>query len=203
MRRLRRALRPRGSVAIEFIIAIIPFLMILTGVIQLALISVAKLTVHYAAVCATRAAIVVLPENEELGRDVNTENIRDAAVYAILPIAPAISANSTLIESFGQGGGWNEASKNTGIIIQQGMFGTDTWDSQVTVRVVYAYHCSVPIASRFFCAPESELPEAAVKDLHAANIKPGDGRFLILRAEHTLTKQGRPHPELNPRKKII
>jgi Flp pilus assembly protein TadG len=199
MRRLRSASRPRGMVAVEFVIAIIPFMMIFTGVIQLALVSVAKLTVHYAAACAARAAIVVVPDEEELGHQAHNESIRDAAVYAILPIAPQ---GNSIADAFGKGGGWSEASKNTGVIVSESRFGTDEYDAQITVRVVYAYHCTIPIASRYFCGPISDLPSAAQEDLHKANITPGDGRYLILRAQHTLTKQGRPHAEMNPRKII-
>jgi Flp pilus assembly protein TadG len=203
MRRLRRGARPRGSVAVEFIIVIIPFLFIFTGIIQLALISVAKLTVHYAAACAARAAVVVIPDNEELGHDATNDSIRNAAVYAVLPITPAAGVNGTIVSAFGPGGGWSAASKSTGVIISQSRFGSDEYDAQITVRVVYAYKCVVPIASRFFCGTIGELPGAATSDLSKANVSPGDGRYLILRAQHTLTKQGRPHPTLNPRKPFI
>ena len=54
MRRRRPGVR--GAVAVEFLIAIVPFTLIFTGVIQLALISVAKLTVHYAAAGAAQPA---------------------------------------------------------------------------------------------------------------------------------------------------
>jgi hypothetical protein len=196
----RRQQPARGAVSVEFLIVIMPFTLLLTGVIQLALISVAKLTVHYAAACAARAAIVVIPEEEEDARDAGNELIRDAAIYAILPIAPTSNPKSTVVDALGEGGGWGEVAKSTGVLLTESALLGDDYDAQVTTRVVYAYHCAVPIASWFFCSPAGELPSAAQKDMHAAKISVGSGRYLILRAEHTLTKQGRPDPRANPRR---
>jgi Flp pilus assembly protein TadG len=203
MRCLRRAPRPRGSVSVEFVLVIVPFMLLFTGVIQLALISVAKLTVHYAAACAARAAVVVIPDNEEMGHDAGNESIRNAAVYALLPITPSAGTNGTIASAFGPGGGWGATTKATGIIVSQSQFGADRWDAQITVRVVYAYKCVVPLASRYFCAPVSELPDVARNDLQKAGVNPPTGRYLILRAQATMTKQGRPNAELNPRKPFI
>jgi hypothetical protein len=197
----RRQQHRRGAVSVEFLIVIMPFTLLFTGVLQLALISAAKLTVHYAAACAARAAIVVVPEEEEDGHDAGNELIRDAAIYALLPIAPTSNPRSTVIDALGQGGGWGEVAKHTGVLLTESRLESDEYDAQITTRVVYAYHCAVPIASWFFCSPVGELPAAARKDLQSAKISvSGGGRYLILRAQHTLTKQGRPDPRTNPRR---
>jgi hypothetical protein len=198
MRRRRPGVH--GAVAVEFLIAIVPFTLIFTGVIQLALISVAKLTVHYAAACAARAAVVVVPDEEESAHDAGNELVRNAAIYPLLGVAPTGEANSTITDALGKGGGWSQLSKNVGVIMQQSRLGADEYDAQITTRVVYAYHCAIPVASEFFCSPTGELPEAARNDMQLAHVTAGAGRYLILRAEHTLTKQGRPHPLENPRR---
>jgi Flp pilus assembly protein TadG len=202
MHRKRPARKQRGAVMVEFIVAILPFSLLFTGVIQLAMISVAKLTVHYAAACAARAAVVVIPEEEEGGHDAGNERIRNAALWALLPIASSGAGSQSITDAFAKGGGYSEVSRSTGVLLDQSRLGGDGYDAQITTRVVYAYHCTIPLASRFFCSTIGELPEAAQKDLHAANITPGAGRFLVLRAQHTLTKQGRPNPAVNPRRPL-
>jgi TadE-like protein len=196
----RRQRRARGAVAVEFLIAIVPFTLLFTGVIQLAMISVAKLTVHYAAACAARAAVVVVPDEEEDGHEAGNELIRDAAIYALLPIASTGDANHSITDALGKGGGWGQLSRHVGVLLDEDKLEGDDYDAQITTRVVYAYHCTIPVASLFFCSPPGELPAAARKDMQSAKINVGDGRYLILRAEHTLTKQGRPHPAQNPRR---
>jgi Flp pilus assembly protein TadG len=196
----RRRKNARGAVAVEFLIAIVPFTLLFTGVIQLAMISVAKLAVHYAAACAARAAIVVVPDEEEDARDAGNELIRDAAVYALLPVAPTSADTNSITDAFGKGGGWGEVTRHVGVLLDESRLAGDEYDAQITTRVVFAYHCSIPLASLFFCSPVGELPAAARKDLQAAKLNVGSGRYLILRAEHTLTKQGRPDPRTNPRR---
>src|SRR5262245_40569041 len=195
---MRLARRETGAVAVEFIMAVVPFMLLMSGVVQLAMISVAKLAVHYAAACAARAAIVVLPKEEEMSRDAGNERIREAAMVALLPVASSGQPTSSLANAFAKGGGWAELSKTTGVLLEQRRLSAGGHDAQITTRVVFAYHCTVPLASLFFCSPPGELPEAAQHDLSAAGVKPGPGRYLALRAEHTLTKQGRPNPLVNP-----
>jgi Flp pilus assembly protein TadG len=196
----RRQHRVRGAVAVEFLIAIVPFTLLLTGVVQLAMISVAKLATHYAAACAARAAVVVVPDEEEDANDAGNQLIRDAAVYALLPVAPTSGTTSSITDALGKGGGWGEVAKQVGVLFDESAVAGDDYDAQITTRVVFAYHCSIPVASEIFCSPSGELPAAARKDLDAAKITTGPGRYLILRAEHTLTKQGRPNPRENPRR---
>lgn len=59
--------RPRqmgqsGAAAAEFVITVVPFLLLLFGVMQMAMASMARVLVSYSAFCAARAAIVFVPE---------------------------------------------------------------------------------------------------------------------------------------------
>ncbi|MGZ3441497.1 MAG: TadE/TadG family type IV pilus assembly protein, partial [Polyangia bacterium] len=56
-----RALGQSGAAAAEFVIVVIPFLLTLFGVMQMALASMARVLVSYSAFCAARAAIVFVP----------------------------------------------------------------------------------------------------------------------------------------------
>jgi hypothetical protein len=62
-----RALGQSGAAAAEFVIVIIPFLLTLFGVMQMALASMARVLVSYSAFCAARAAIVFVPAEPKSG----------------------------------------------------------------------------------------------------------------------------------------
>lgn len=109
-----------GAAFAEFVIVIIPFMLMLTALMQLSLASLARVLVSYSAFCAARAAIVVVPmEPKEVdsfggavGSAVNDEQenkvgygadtrtdlaishkaalIRNAAAYALIPASPSI-----------------------------------------------------------------------------------------------------------------
>ena len=109
-----------GAAAAEFVIVVIPFMLMLTALMQLALASMGRVLVSYAAFCAARAAAVIVPmaPNEvdgmgakvgqavtdelenKLGYGANTRTdfsistkaslIRNAASYALIPASPAI-----------------------------------------------------------------------------------------------------------------
>src|SRR5439155_14029716 len=56
-----RELGQSGAAAAEFVIIVIPFMLMLTALMQLALASLARVLVSYAAFAAARAAIVIVP----------------------------------------------------------------------------------------------------------------------------------------------
>jgi Flp pilus assembly protein TadG len=111
-----RALGQSGSAMAEFVIVCIPFMLMLTALMQLALASLARVLVSYAAFTAARAAIVVIPvgagdqtplavnvggeganklgfgSNQRLDLAVSTKAayIRNAAAYVMIPASPAI-----------------------------------------------------------------------------------------------------------------
>jgi hypothetical protein len=109
-----------GAVAAEFVIVVIPFLLMLTALMQLSLASMARVLVSYSAFCAARAAMVFVPMKPEevegvgnkvgqaftsemennVGYGANTRTdfaishkaylIRNAAAYALIPTSPSI-----------------------------------------------------------------------------------------------------------------
>lgn len=104
----RLLLDDRGAVSTEFVIIIIPFLLLLFGIMQLALASVARILVGHAAFTAARAAIVVLPDEAYEGEAINAlgagssdvesdfgsskklSDIRRAAAITLAPISPSL-----------------------------------------------------------------------------------------------------------------
>lgn len=106
----------RGAVAVEFTIAIVPFLLLLMAITQIGLASMCRLMVDYAAFCAARAAVVLVPASgvgsdcrpgggegpNQIGTGQNRESdyvgsnkaacIRDAAAYALTPASPSIDS---------------------------------------------------------------------------------------------------------------
>jgi hypothetical protein len=62
-----RALGQSGAAAAEFVIVVIPFLLTLFGVMQMAMASMARVLVSYSAFCAARAAIVFVPAEPKGG----------------------------------------------------------------------------------------------------------------------------------------
>lgn len=63
-----------GSSAVEFVLVIPPLAVLLLMILQIALIVQAKFVVNYAAFCAARSAIVVIPDNVAANRIVETRN---------------------------------------------------------------------------------------------------------------------------------
>jgi hypothetical protein len=198
--RRRFSRQRRGAVLAEFLIALGPFLLLFLGVLQLGLISLAKLSVRYAASCAARAAIVVRPaQSEGRAQGFVKDPIKDAAVYALIAVAPsvALAPRPSVGDALDGPGGIAkvalkaaEAERATGVIVHDL---PGEWNAQITTRVVHLYKCQVPLASRFFCSTGATLPPDARADLERAGVAPpAIGRYLVLRADQTLTKQGRP-----------
>jgi hypothetical protein len=103
-----------GAAAAEFVIVVIPFLLLLFGIMQLALASLARVLVSYSAFCAARAAVVFVPEDSgssssgsaagdganQVGSGSNPRSdfsssakmglLRNAAAYALIPASPSI-----------------------------------------------------------------------------------------------------------------
>jgi hypothetical protein len=88
-----RALGQSGAAAAEFVITVIPFLLLLFGVMQMALASLARVLVSYAAFCAARAAIVYVPAEPQGG-----------GASSGLPLPLPVSTRSEEAGSVGKGG---------------------------------------------------------------------------------------------------
>jgi hypothetical protein len=195
-----RRRRHDGGVAIaEVVITIIPFLLLLFGMMQLALIAVARISVRYAAGRAVRAAVVVLPAHGEadspatgLAKDNPREAIRDAAAYALIPVVGA--PEQTIGAALGAGGDLTlkiaSARAATGVILPASGL-SPAANEAITTRVVFAYPCRVPLANRFLCNDAGSISADARADLERAQVRAPVGRFIVLRADATLTNQGR------------
>lgn len=115
-----RELGQSGAAAAEFVIVVIPFMLMLTALMQLSLASLGRVLVSYSAFCAARAAIVFVPMDppevdgvakkagqaftqemaNKVGYGANTRTdfaiskkaslIRNAAAYALIPASPSI-----------------------------------------------------------------------------------------------------------------
>ena len=100
-----------GAVYVEFLVAFIPFFVMVLGMMQLALMYSAHLVVQHAANTAARAAIVVMPECEyrydgAAQNDANGGGRSDDPVGALLGLVGGSGAPSgTGLPSGGSGGG--------------------------------------------------------------------------------------------------
>jgi TadE-like protein len=71
---LREVDAESGSSAVEFVLVIPPLAVLLLMILQIALIVQAKFVVNYAAFCAARSAVVVIPDNLSANRIVESRN---------------------------------------------------------------------------------------------------------------------------------
>jgi len=115
-----RAMGQSGAAYAEFVIVVIPFLLMFFGLMQMAMASMARVLVSYSAFTAARAAIVIVPmepaevstvkgaasstindeQANKIGYGANTRTdfgiskkaslIRNAAAYAMIPASPSI-----------------------------------------------------------------------------------------------------------------
>jgi hypothetical protein len=101
-----RALGQSGAAAAEFIIVVIPFLLMLFALMQMSLASLGRVLTSYSAFCAVRAAIVVVPGNygnegpgqigqggdqmSDFGSSGKMGMVRAAAAYPLIAASPAI-----------------------------------------------------------------------------------------------------------------
>lgn len=118
----RMRLDQSGAAMAEFAIAVVPFFLLLFGLIQLALASMARVLVSYSAFCAARAAVVLVPARLESSQSAAGEGfvaeaanqvgagsrqlndsrrsgklarIREAASYALVPASPPLDELTT------------------------------------------------------------------------------------------------------------
>ncbi|HEY0709526.1 MAG TPA: TadE/TadG family type IV pilus assembly protein [Polyangia bacterium] len=158
----------RGSVAIELIIIIIPFLVLITGIIQLCLLQLAKVAVMRAADAAVRAAVVVLdddprryggaPRGSATGARRN--EIEQAAQIAMVSVDPPVPR---LPGSVAMAFSTPPAATPLPLLLTPGpttranlrvsfpggpRYGNN---ALVTVRVDYNFVCNVPFARKAIC----------------------------------------------------
>lgn len=133
----------RGAVYVEFLIAFLPMFVLFLSLVQLTLIEMADLVAKHAAVCAARAAIVVLGDDPKNYGGVDVEqaegdrlaDIKLAATAPLWSIDPLPDVDVKLPSSAG---------------------GTDSKtaflrDDIVHVRLEYNFPCKVPLAKTLVC----------------------------------------------------
>ncbi len=96
----RQALGESGAVMTEFVIVLMPFLLVFFGIMQMAMISIGRILVSYAAFAAARAAIVMVPGdrpgeapgklNMNAAASGKIGAVSNAAAYALIPVSPPI-----------------------------------------------------------------------------------------------------------------
>jgi len=167
----------RGAVYVEFLIAVVPFLIFVLCAIQSALLEFANLATIRAASAAARSAVVVLDDDPRFyqGEARNSaqpggarmDAIRRAAsnVLAALPGASPASMATQLKITFPSSGSGRERAS----------FGPD---DMVTVRVGYLFPCIVPAARQIMCRGGT---------IEGATAQPG---FSLMQVDATLPNQG-------------
>ncbi len=188
MRRRRRR-RQRGVAITEFVIVLVPFWLLISMVMQLGLASLARVTVEYAARVAVRAAVVEAPRAKSpQGGDVQT-----AAAYPLIALSPPVDrAKISIGEHLGDGAPAAElevrasyARRATAVEVTPA---SPAWNDPVTAEVFYLYACQIPFANSIVCHRFADLPS----DVRGRFDGSYAGWYLVLRAKHTLTNQGRP-----------
>jgi Flp pilus assembly protein TadG len=172
----------RGAVLLEFLLAIIPVLLLFLGSVQYVLLAVADLVVRHAALTGVRAAIVVLAddpqhyEGEALGSvqraGLRVATIRRAVASPLAAIAPevtdlafAIGKPTSLHGALGTSPAQRYLNGTTfydrvatAITFPQAPLSTRLIDTSleraeaITLRVTHLYRCAVPLADALFCA---------------------------------------------------
>ena len=181
--------RGRGVVSVEFLIASAPFFVVLMGVMQYAMASVARVAVEYAAFSAARAAVVWLPrEDAGTGGDPST-----AAAYPLIALSPAVDHGKVSVADY-LGNSAIMSQIDARAAYARGATVVDVtpehpgWNDDVTVEVAYLYSCKIPIGKQIMCHRFTDLPA----DARAKFSGSYPGWYLLMRATHTLTNQGRP-----------
>ncbi len=226
--RNRRTVDPEGGVAmLEFAMVFPIGLMLSLLMVQSSLLMVGNHCVNYAAYCAARSAIVMVPldlSNNEPhnvvafgGASGKTERIRQAAVWAVMPVscsAPEITPLAVtdlenglddLFDSYGVATPlWvrsqlryrlGYADEHTSIELDPPANGDIFGDNEdLRVTVVHTFYMAVPYASSLFAAMDSQ---------NAVELGFGAGEYgLIIRSAEVLVNHGVPdfiEPEIFPR----
>jgi Flp pilus assembly protein TadG len=141
-----------GSVYVEFIIAILPMLLMFWGMLQVNGLLLADLVVRDAALNAVRAAVVIDTD------DPKTDPL-DATTGATLAAQDTVKAVKS-IESV--------------TVTLRGTSATGT--APVTARVTAMYHCQVPLVARLACALANGGGGTVATIEHSAEL-PNQGAF--------------------------
>jgi len=179
-----------GSVAVEMVFVIFPFLILVLGIIQLAMLENGKIVGKRAVNAAVRAAVVILdddprryggsPRNSTFPGGPRMRDIELAATIALAPLDPPVTrGNGSLFSALLVPPASMplpallQPSLNPGRVRLSLAGGglTPGLHDPITVRLDYQFSCRVPIGSLFVCKNKSRQ----------------------LTSEATLTNQGAPY----------
>lgn len=150
-----------GAVFIEFVIVILPFLVLLFGLAQLTLMYFGSLAVHRAATTGARAAMVALDEDPQyLGGSRNslggqrTEMIEIAASFPIYALKSSPNNADTLqhaLRSYKSSPYSTQNSVADGLTVSFPNGVSADRGSPITVKVTYEFPCEVPVVRGLMC----------------------------------------------------
>jgi hypothetical protein len=129
-----------GAVYVEFLIAFMPLFVFFMSLVQLAYVEAANIIVKHAAVMATRAAIVVLPDDPA---HYDSEGLNSASGKRLEDIKRAAKVPLRAVMPFPM----FEVSFPRGEQVER--------DGLVEVQVDLNYKCLVPIGRSLVCSPWS------------------------------------------------
>jgi hypothetical protein len=120
----------RAVVIVEFVVAIVPIVVLFFSIAQLSVIAYVHLVVKHSAYVAARTEAVVHPQMPDSGQESDVK----AAVMMLLTAIPGVAAGDVNVQT--QTAGQYEENIDT-------------------VTVTLTYRCTVPLANRFMCASGS------------------------------------------------
>ena len=163
----------RGVVYIEFLFVVLPFMALVLGLMQTALLYIGGMAIQRSASTAARAAMVVLDDDPKFynGEPRNAlsprrrEAIEKAASFPLLAVKTSPKGQGHSVEHALRAGKGNallgpaagiasglEVSYPNGISSRRG--------SHLTVAVSYRFACEVPLARVFMCKNRTQLLRA-------------------------------------------
>jgi hypothetical protein len=179
------ALDTQGAIFIEFLFVVLPFMILLLGLTQTALMYMGGLAVKRSAATAARAAMVVFDDDPQKygGQGRNTlggqreEAIKMAAAFPIFAIHTSPKNEENVEHALRA---WGDSPYSTQQQIPDGLRvefpgGVSSGrGSSITVRVSYDYPCEVPVVRGLMC-PSGTIEISAQSTLpnHAANYQYG------------------------------
>jgi hypothetical protein len=171
----------QGAIFIEFLFVVLPFMIILLGLAQTALMYLGGMAVKRSAATAARAAMVVFDDDPKKygGQGRNTlggqreEAIKMAAAFPIFAIHTSPKKEENVRHALRAWGDSPYKSKQTipdGLRVEfpGGVSGSRA--SSITVKVSYDYPCEVPVVRAIMCPGGTvEISAQSTLPNHAAN----------------------------------
>ncbi len=177
----RLAADTQGAIFIEFLFVVLPFMILLLGLAQTALMYMGGLAVKRSAATAARAAMVVFDDDPDKygGQGRNTTggqreaDIKMAAAFPIFAIHTSPKNENNLEHALRA---WGDRPYNAeqelppGLNVEFPGGVSSSRGSSITVKVTYDYPCEVPVVRALMCPGGTvELSAQSTLPNHAAN----------------------------------